>query len=73
MGEGLLIIQPIKSVATNEYAEQILEELISEGLSGKELLEEFKARQELVQSPIEIMLEAAKNAAHGNDTVEDRT
>ena len=73
MGEGLLIIQPIKSVTTNEYAEQILEELISEGLSGKELLEEFKARQELVQSPIEIMLETAKNAAHGNDKVEDRT
>ena len=33
-----LIIRPVKTVAGGEFAEQILAELIAEGLSGEELL-----------------------------------
>ena len=36
-----LVIRPIKTVAGGEFAEQILSDLIKEGLSGEELLTEF--------------------------------
>ena len=38
-----LVIRPIKTVAGGEFAEQILSDLIKEGLSGEELLTEFKS------------------------------
>ena len=40
-----LVIRPIKTVSGGEFAEQILSELIKEGLSGEMLLKEFKKRQ----------------------------
>ena len=41
MRDGELIIRPIKVSSGGEFAEQILAELIREGLSGEELLTEF--------------------------------
>ena len=38
-----LIIRPVKTVSGGEFAEQILAELIDEGLSGEALLSKFKA------------------------------
>lgn len=38
-----LVIRPIKTYSGGEFAEQILAELVKEGLSGEELLTEFKA------------------------------
>ena len=43
-------------------AEQILADLIAEGFSGQELLDEFKTRQAKVRPAVEAMLEAAKAA-----------
>ena len=66
LGEGMLIIRPIASTSEGEFAEHILADLISEGYSGNELLEEFKRRQAKVRPAVVSMIEAAKEAANGN-------
>ena len=48
-----------------EFAEQILTDLIAEGYTGSELLDEFKSRQAKVRPAIESLLEEAKTVAHG--------
>lgn len=40
-----LIIRPMKENASGEFAEQILSKLITQGLSGEQLLEQFKIKQ----------------------------
>jgi hypothetical protein len=66
MGEGMLIIQPAANVSGGgEFAEQILTDLIAEGFSGQELLDEFKTRQAKVRPAVERMLEAARTVALG--------
>lgn len=72
MGDGMLVIQPVSHVSGGgEFAEQILSDLIAEGFSGQELLDEFKTRQAKVRPAVEAMLEAAKAAA--SDTGEYST
>ncbi|MBR0133380.1 MAG: AbrB/MazE/SpoVT family DNA-binding domain-containing protein [Lachnospiraceae bacterium] len=66
LGDGFLIIQPMAHVSSGEFAEQILSELIAEGFSGQELLNEFKERQAKVRPAVEAMLEQAKKIAKGN-------
>ena len=66
MGDGMLVIQPVSHVSGGgEFAEQILSDLIAEGFSGQELLDEFKTRQAKVRPAVEALLEAAKAAASG--------
>ena len=60
-----LIIRPVKTVAGGEFAEQILAELISEGLSGEELLSKFKEKQAQVRPAVESMLSDAEEVAEG--------
>ena len=48
-----------------EFAELILKELIDEGYSGYELLDEFRVRQAKVRPAVEAMLEEAENVARG--------
>lgn len=60
-----LIIRPIKTVADGEFAEQILTDLIKEGLSGEELLTEFKKRQAQIRPAAEAMLAKAEDIAAG--------
>ena len=48
------------------FSEEILKELIDEGYSGYELLDEFRVRQAKVRPAVEAMLEEAKNVANGN-------
>ena len=60
-----LVIRPIKTVDGGEFAEQILAELIREGLSGEELLSEFKKRQAQVRPAAEAMLAKAEDIAAG--------
>ena len=43
--DGMLIIRPASYDSGGEYDVQILTELVEKGLSGKELLDEFKRRQ----------------------------
>ena len=60
-----LIIRPIKTVSGGEFAEQILAELILEGLSGEELLSKFKEKQAQVRPAVEAMLSDAEEVAEG--------
>lgn len=61
-----LIIRPARSNAGGEFAEQILAELIALGLSGDELLAEFKAKQAMVRPAIEALITEADEVAAGN-------
>lgn len=58
-----LIIRPARVQSGGEFAEQILTDLIAEGLSGNELLTEFKKRQAKVRPAIETMIHQAEDAA----------
>lgn len=69
-----LIIRPVRTVAGGEFAEQILAELIAEGLSGSRLLEEFRKRQAQIRPAVEAMLTKAEQIAAGTaeyNTYED--
>ena len=55
-----------RQTPSGEFAEQILKELIDEGYSGYELLDEFRIRQTKVIPAVEAMLEEAMNVANGN-------
>ncbi|MBR1796686.1 MAG: AbrB/MazE/SpoVT family DNA-binding domain-containing protein [Clostridiales bacterium] len=65
LGDGMLIIEPVRSENGDKFAEQILADLITEGYSGQELLSEFKARRSKVRPAVEKMLKAAKDAVNG--------
>ncbi len=49
-----------------EFAYLILEDLINDGLSGEELLREFKKRQTMIRPAVGEMLEQAGIAANGD-------
>ena len=68
MCDGFLIIQPDHNASEGEFAEQILAELIVEGFSGQELLDEFKKRQSKIRPGIEAILEEARKVADGSGT-----
>ena len=64
----------IYEVHGGEFAEQILAELIDEGLSGEALLSKFKERQAQIRPAAEAMLHNAEEIANGNapfETYED--
>ena len=65
-----LVIRPVRSESGGEFAEQILAELIAEGLSGEELLTEFKARQAKIRPAVEAMIADAEAAAAGTSEYE---
>ena len=65
MADGMLIIQPAAHTSRGEFAESILADLISEGYSGQDLLDEFKVRQAKVRPAVEVLLEKARDAARG--------
>lgn len=62
---GELVIRPVSVNAGGEFAEQILAELIAQGLSGNELLETFKKRQAQVRPAVETLISDAEDAAQG--------
>ena len=61
-----LVIRPVRTEAKGDFSEQILEELIAQGLSGKALLKEFKNKQAQVRPAVEKMLSDAKAVADGS-------
>ncbi len=66
MGDGMLIIQPTKyDSSDSEFADNILEELIKEGFSGQELLNEFRIRKSRIRPAVETLLEQAKAVSLG--------
>ena len=60
-----LVIRPAKNNAGGEFAEYILAELIKQGLSGEELLTEFKNKQAKVRPAVEAMIAEADEVAMG--------
>ena len=62
---GALVVRPVKSASGGEFAEQILADLLKEGLTGDALLAEFKKRQRAVRPAVEAMIADAKKAAAG--------
>ena len=61
-----LVIRPARQYACGEFAEQILAELIKQGVSGEELLRQFKIKQAQVRPAVEAMIAEAEEAARGS-------
>ena len=59
-----LIIRPIRE-GGGAFAEEILSDLIKEGLSGESLLQAFRNRQKEIRHSVEAMLKDAKKVAEG--------
>ena len=66
IGEAIEDMRDRREAPSGEFAEQILKELIDEGYSGYELLDEFRIRQTKVRPAVEAMLEEVMNVANGN-------
>jgi bifunctional DNA-binding transcriptional regulator/antitoxin component of YhaV-PrlF toxin-antitoxin module len=62
--DNSIIIRPLRQ-DSNEFSEEILKELISQGLSGKKLLEEFKKKSKEIKGAIRNMLDEAEKIATG--------
>ena len=54
-----LVIRPVRAQSCGEFSEQILAELIAQGYSGEQLLEQFKAEQKKVRPAVERMIKEA--------------
>ena len=65
-----LVIRPVRNNSGGEFAEQILADLIAEGLNGDELLKKFKETQKKVRPAIEEMLEDASKVAMSDSSFE---
>lgn len=60
-----LVIRPLRTVRDGEFAEQILADLIAQGLSGDDLLTAFKETQAKIRPAVERLLKDADAAARG--------
>jgi len=60
-----LVIRPVQVASGGEFAEQILADLIKEGLSGEALLVAFKKKQAQVRPAVQTLLEEAESVARG--------
>lgn len=61
-----LVIRPVRVNSGGEFAEQILADLIRQGLSGDALLTAFKEKQAKIRPAIENMLLEAEKVASGD-------
>ena len=60
-----IVLRTLKEQSGGEFDEQILADQIAQGLSGNELLEEFKKMRKKVRPAVEELLTQAQQAAHG--------
>lgn len=60
-----IVLRPVREQGGGEFAEQILADLIKQGLSGDQLLAEFKKTQKKIRPAVETMLTQAEQAARG--------
>ncbi len=68
-----LVIRPVRD-ADGEFDEEILADLIAQGLSGEKLLEKFKKTRRNIRPAVERLLEEASLAVKGqrpSSTYED--
>lgn len=63
--DGEIVLRPVSNGSGNEFAEQVLADLIHQGYSGEELLKRFKEQQKKVRPAIEKMIEESVKAASG--------
>ena len=61
-----LVIRPARTASGGEFAEYILADLVAAGLSGDELLKQFKIRQAQIRPAVEAMIAEADEVALGN-------
>jgi len=59
-----IVICPVRE-STGEFDEQILADLIAQGLSGQELLSMFKETRRQIRPAVESLLAEARSAADG--------
>ncbi|MBZ4644786.1 MAG: hypothetical protein JG777_275 [Clostridia bacterium] len=59
-----IVIRPVRE-SSGEFDEQILADLISQGLSGQELLARFKEIRRQIRPAVENLLDEARLAAAG--------
>ncbi|MDD4239029.1 MAG: AbrB/MazE/SpoVT family DNA-binding domain-containing protein [Desulfotomaculaceae bacterium] len=59
-----IVIRPVRE-GGGEFAEQILADLIAQGLSGQELLHKFKETRHQIRPAVERLLDEARLAAQG--------
>ena len=52
LGNGYLMIRPVQDRIGSEFSEQILADLIAQGLMGNELLEKFKQERKKVRPAV---------------------
>jgi len=62
--DGELVVRPA-SRGGDDFSEKILSDLVKEGFSGDELLEEFKIRKEALRGAVSEMISDAKKGAAG--------
>jgi len=55
--EDGLFIRPLRDIGRNEFSEQILADLISQGYAGQELLEKFKEYSKAVRPAVLKLIE----------------
>ncbi|HAG11350.1 MAG TPA: AbrB family transcriptional regulator [Desulfotomaculum sp.] len=60
-----IVIRPVRE-SGGEFDEQILADLIAQGLSGQELLDKFKETRRQIRPAVERLLDEAQRAANGN-------
>ena len=68
--EDSLVIKPLQSTNTSEFSEQILADLISQGLEGAELLSAFKERSKSIRPAVQKLInETDKFAKSGKGSL----
>lgn len=60
-----LVLRPASRHGSGEFAQEILQDLVAQGLSGQALLDAFQAAQAQVRPAVEKMLAQAEQAAAG--------
>lgn len=68
-----IVIRPVRE-SSGEFDEQLLADLIAQGLSGQELLDKFKETRRQIRPAVERLLDEARQAAKGQapgDSYED--
>ena len=59
------VLQQVVKTSDNNFTEQILADLTAQGLSGDELIKEFRKKQAQIHPAVEKMIAQAEKVAHG--------
>lgn len=63
--DGVLLIKPLFR-QSEDFSEEILKDLISEGYEGQELIKEFKLRKEMLRLTVDKLKEEGEKIASGD-------